>query len=165
MTDTTPSPVDYARRHFRFGWWSLLAFAAFGFALELLHGFKIRAYLDVSNETRRLMWTLAHAHGSLLGLVHVLFAVSLRTFPEISGRTARTVSRCLILASVLLPGGFLIGGMIVYAGDPGLGVLLVPLGAALLLIAIFSLVSGTRFVDTPAPRVGAEHTRRHAPSR
>ena len=27
---------------------------------------------------RRLMWTLAHAHGTLLGLVHIAFAVTVR---------------------------------------------------------------------------------------
>ncbi|HEY8174006.1 MAG TPA: hypothetical protein VIH21_13040, partial [Dehalococcoidia bacterium] len=62
--------MDYARRHLRFGWWSLFVFATLGLTLEALHGFKVRAYLDVSNDTRRLMWTLAHAHGTLLGLVH-----------------------------------------------------------------------------------------------
>ena len=45
--------IDYARRHLRVGWWSLLAFATLGLALESLHGFKVRAYLDVSSETRR----------------------------------------------------------------------------------------------------------------
>src|SRR5438132_2421685 len=100
MAESPTSHTTYARRHLRFGWWSLLAFATFGLVLESLHGFKVGAYLDVSNETRRLMWTLAHAHGSLLGLAHVVFAVSVRTFPEIGQRTVVMVSRCLILASI-----------------------------------------------------------------
>ena len=41
--------VDYAQRHLRLGWWSLFIFATAGLVLESLHGFKIRAYLDVSN--------------------------------------------------------------------------------------------------------------------
>ena len=98
--------IDYARRHFRFGWWSLLLFATSGLVLEALHGFKVASYLDVSNDTRRLMWTLAHAHGTLLSVVHIVFALSVRVFPEIGVRTARAVSRCLISASLLLPGGF-----------------------------------------------------------
>ena len=68
MTLDCDPAVDYTRRHLRFGWWSLLGFLCLGFMLELLHGFKAGFYLDVSNETRRLMWTLAHAHGALLGL-------------------------------------------------------------------------------------------------
>ena len=132
---------DYARRHLRIGWWSLLCFATVGLALEMLHGFKVRAYLDVSNETRRLMWTLGHAHGTLLALVHVIFGLSLRATAEPFVRNLRLISSCLIGASVLLPGGFFLGGIVVYGGDPGLGVLLVPVGAVLLLAAVFFIAS------------------------
>src|SRR5688572_24062207 len=62
------------RRHLRFGWFSLLVFLTLGLMLEALHGFKVQAYLNVMNETRRLMWTLAHAHGAMLGLAHLGFA-------------------------------------------------------------------------------------------
>src|SRR5207244_5560054 len=95
--------MNYARRHLRIGWWSLLVFATLGLVLESLHGFKVRAYLDVSNETRRLMWTLGHAHGTLLALVHVIFGLSLRTTAESFVRNLRLISSCLIGASVLLP--------------------------------------------------------------
>ena len=132
---------DYARRHLKIGWWSLLGFAAVGLVLEILHGFKVRAYLDVSNETRRLMWTLGHAHGTLLSLVHVIFGLSVRIAAESFERNLRLISSCLIGASVLLPGGFFLGGIVVYGGDPGLGVLLVPIGAALLLAAVFFIAS------------------------
>src|SRR6185503_13621800 len=115
---------DYARRHLRFGWWSLLLFATIGLVLESLHGFKVSAYLDVSNETRRLMWTLAHAHGALLSMVHVLFGLSVRVAPEMGTRDRPLISRCLIGASVVLPGGFFLGGIGSYGGDPGVGVLL-----------------------------------------
>ena len=130
---------DYARRHLRFGWWSLLLFATLGLVLESLHGFKVSAYLNVSNETRRLMWTLAHAHGALLSMVHVLFGLSVRVAPEVGIRNRPLISRCLIGASVVLPGGFFVGGIGSYGGDPGVGVLLVPVGAAALLIALFLL--------------------------
>ena len=52
------------RRHLRVGWWALLVFLSMGIALETLHGFKIGFYLDASNHTRLLLWTLAHAHGA-----------------------------------------------------------------------------------------------------
>jgi hypothetical protein len=123
-------------RHLRFGWWSLLVFATMGLVLESLHGFKVRAYLDVSNETRRLMWTLAHAHGTLLGLVHVVFGLMIRAVPERSAAHQRLISNSLIGASLLLPGGFFLGGIVFYSGDPGLAVLLVPVGAVLLLTAV-----------------------------
>jgi len=128
---------EYAQRHLRIGWWSLFVFASLGLTLEAFHGFKVRAYLDVSNETRRLMWTLAHAHGTLLAIVHILFGVMLRAAPECAPPRLSTVSTSLIAAGALLPGGFFLGGIAFYSGDPGLGVLLVPAGALFLLSAIF----------------------------
>ena len=128
--------MDYARRHLRLGWWSLLVFATLGLVLESLHGFKVRAYLDVSNDTRRLMWTLAHAHGTLLGVVNVLFGLTLRTAP-VMGEPQRLVSRLLIGATILLPLGFFLGGVWFYSGDPGLGILVLPAGALLLLAALY----------------------------
>lgn len=125
-----------ARRHLVFGWWSLLCFLTLGIVLESLHGFKIGWYLDHGNETRRLMWTLAHAHGVLLSLINVLFAVALRVFPEISERAKQYASPCLLVANIFLPGGFFLGGIKIYGGDPSVGVLLVPIGAAMLLIGV-----------------------------
>jgi hypothetical protein len=131
--------IDYSQRHLRVGWWSLLGFAMLGLTLEALHGFKVRAYLDTSNETRRLMWTLAHAHGIGLALVHIVFGVMLRAAPESAPRNVSLTSTALVLASVLLPGGFFLGGVVFYAGDPGVGIALVPVGAAALLYAVFSI--------------------------
>ena len=137
--------IDYARRHLRFGWWSLLVFATLGLTLEGLHGFKVRAYLDTSNETRRLMWTLAHAHGTLLGIVHVIVGLTLRSGAPLTPLHLRLTSNCLIGASLLLPGGFFLGGISFYSGDPGVGVILVPAGAVLLLAAVYRIArSATR---------------------
>ena len=131
--------VFYVRRHLRFGWWSLFVFTAFGLILEVFHGFKVAEYLDASNQTRRLMWTLAHAHGTLLALIHLVFALSLQFAPAGSDRSLRLVSWSLIAASVLLPGGFFVGGAVFYGGDPSAGIALVPVGSAFLLIAIYML--------------------------
>ena len=71
-----------------------------GITVETLHGFKAGLYLDVSNQTRRLMWTLAHAHGTLLSVLNLVFATSIQRLPEWNG-TARTLaSRCLLGALV-----------------------------------------------------------------
>jgi hypothetical protein len=58
-------------RHLRFGWWALFISLVVGVFLETLHGFKLGWYLDVNNDMRRLMFTLAHAHGALLALVNI----------------------------------------------------------------------------------------------
>ena len=146
MPDAATTAVDYTRRHLRFGWWSLLFFLTLGFVLELLHGFKVGMYLDVSNETRRLMWTLAHAHGGLLGLIHILFGLSVRVVPEIGVDIARPISQSLIGASILLPGGFFLGGVTFYSGDPGLGIVVVPVGGVLLMTAVYLIARAGRAI-------------------
>jgi hypothetical protein len=161
MTKPTPLPSDTAelarrrllhdptvltKRHLRFGWWVLLLFLAMGLALEALHGFKAGLYLNVSNETRRLMWTLAHAHGTLLGLVNIAFALTVRLLPEWAARERGVASLCLRGATLLLPAGFFLGGIFIYSGDPGLGILLVPVGGLLLLVAVFLTASGANTI-------------------
>jgi hypothetical protein len=127
----------HARSHLRFGWWSLLVFLTTGIALEGLHGLKVGFYLDVQNETRRLMWTLGHAHGTLLALVNLAFAAATRSIWSRTTAGLGVASRCLRAGAILLPSGFFLGGASIYGGDPGLGILLVPLGAALVLAAVF----------------------------
>jgi len=126
--------VEQANCNLRFGWWSLLVFLSLGGVLETLHGFKIGWYVDVGNETRRLMFTLAHAHGTLLALVNIAAGLTARMVERFTLRPS--VSLALIWAAILLPGGFFLGGIVTYDGDPGLGVWLVPIGAALLFYSI-----------------------------
>jgi uncharacterized membrane protein len=123
-----------ADRNLRFGWWSLLVFLSVGGALETLHGFKIGWYLDVGNETRRLMFTLSHAHGTLLALINIAAGLTVRKVDRFELRPS--VSFALIWAAILLPAGFFLGGIVTYDGDPGLGVWLVPVGAILLFYSV-----------------------------
>ena len=132
------------RRHVQIGWVAILGFLSLGIVLEALHGFKVDAYLNVANETRRLMWTLAHAHGVLIGVLHLGFAFTLREVGAPSVGWPRNVSLCLTGATVLLPLGFLLGGAVTYGGDPGRGILLVPVGAALLFAAVLLTILNTR---------------------
>ena len=129
-----PPLAQLADRNLRFGWWSLLVFLSLGAVLETLHGFKIGWYVDVGNETRRLMFTLAHAHGTLLAVVNIAAGLTVRAVERFTLRPS--VSFSLIWAAILLPAGFFLGGIVIYDGDPGLGVLLVPIGAALLFYSI-----------------------------
>ena len=159
--DSTPTAAEtatttYLRRHLRFGWWSLLCFLTLGIVLESLHGFKVGWYLDVANETRRFMWTLAHAHGVLLSLVNLAFAVSLPHLAADTVRLARLASPCLMGATFCLPGGFLLGGVVIHGGDPGLGILLVPLGAIFLFIAVLLTARRAAALRKPVSSQGAE---------
>lgn len=122
--------------HLRLGWWALLVFVTLGLVLETLSGFKVGLYLDVESSTRRLMWTLAHAHGTLLSILNLVFALSMRLVPDWKDDSRVLASRCLRGALVLMPLGFFLGGVRIHGGDPGLGVLLVPPGALLLFLAV-----------------------------
>ena len=82
------------------------------------------------------MWRLAHAHGVLLALVHVVYGLALGAVPGLGGAHSGLITPALIGASLLLPGGFFLGGIVFYAGDPGLGIALVPVGALMLLTAL-----------------------------
>jgi hypothetical protein len=136
--DPTPLAHGIVQRHLRAGWWGLLVFLVLGAALEALHAFKVGAYLDVGNDTRRLMWRLAHAHGTLLALVNVGYALTVRG-GYTSSSTGTLASRCLLAALVLIPAGFFAGGVVVHGGDPGIGVLLVPAGAVALAVGVASV--------------------------
>lgn len=144
MSDETDPCHALRRRHLRFGWTALLTFSALGAVLEVLHALKLGAYLDVGNETRRLMWRLAHAHGVLLGLVNVAFGFTLQHLRQRPPPRPERASACLIAAACLLPLGFLLGGVFASGGDPGLPVLLVPLGIPLLLAALWWTARGLR---------------------
>ena len=126
-----------SRRHMRIGWWSLLIFLSLGMTLEAMHGFKFQWYVGEDNATRRLMWTLAHAHGTLLSLIHLAYSNTVEKLGATFGRFQTISSWSLALASLLLPGGFFAGGIVVHDGDPGLGILLVPVGGGFLFVAVF----------------------------
>ena len=119
-------------------------FALMGLMLEALHGFKIPWYLDVGYETRRMMLRLAHVHGTLLGVINILFALSLSALGDAEEKRVVSASKLLRLGSVLLPGGFLLGGIHIYDGDPGLGIVFAPIGALAFIAALFKIAQLAR---------------------
>jgi len=162
------TPVDashFIRRHVQFGWWSLLSFLSLGMFLEAMHGFKVSWYIDPSFESRRLVWTLGHAHGTLLGVIHIVFAATIH-IGAIGKKSPHLASGCLMAASVLLPGGFFLGGIFIYGGDPGLGILLVPVGAVCLFISVLLVaVSVTRGAAPPSKDQAKKSRKQRKPAR
>lgn len=125
------------RRALRFGWTSLLAWAAFGLALEGAHGFKLSTYLD--DELGRMLLRLAHAHGVGLAIVLLVFAsAGVPLFADRPG-AGRGVGRLLRTAAVLLPLGFAISAINHPESDPGPAIILVPIGAAALIGGLVAL--------------------------
>ena len=139
-----PAAERLVDRHLRAGWWGLAAFVVLGAALELLHAVKSPLFLDAGRETARLLLRLSHAHGTLVSLVNLAYAFTVRARPEAARASA---SAALLAALVLLPGGFLLGGVWARGGDPGLGVLLVPPGAAALLAGAVIVALRARTID------------------
>jgi hypothetical protein len=120
----------------RAGFWALLVFGALGMTLEVFHALKLGLYLDVSNETRRLLWRLAHAHGALLGLVNIGYALAAHTWPRLHSRLAE---RALLVALLLMPLGFFLGGAFAHGADPGVSVSLAVAGGVALLVGLSSI--------------------------
>jgi len=125
------------RRHLLEAWGGLFLYALLGLSLELLLAYKAPLYIDVENDTRRLMWRLAHAHGTLFSILHLGLAFTFSklrdgAFPQPAG----LLSGCLTGASLLIPAGFFLGGLRAQDGDPAAAIALVPAGAVLLLVAL-----------------------------
>ncbi len=78
--------------------------------------------------------------GTLLALVNLAFAAAIGSRPRIAEGHGVVASACLIGASLFMPAGFLLGGVVIHGGDPGLGIALLPIGA-ILLIAALALVA------------------------
>ena len=119
------------RTHRIFGWTSLFIWLVFGTTLEMLHGFKVSAYL--LSDIRQEFWSLAHFHGVAFGIVSLIY-VRWAAAPELSASQQKWASRLLIAGSILMPLGFFLGGLVHFEGDPGIGVFLAPPGALLILI-------------------------------
>ncbi len=132
----TTAPINGLVRQ---GWISLALWMAFGLLVEGWIGFRTPALLD--DPVRREMFRLAHAHGTLFNVVLIVAAICARlelvTFTCLAARAMR-------LAVVLLPGGFLLGGIWHFKNDPGFGVWLVPAGAVLMIFSAIVLALSAR---------------------
>ncbi len=111
----------------RYGFALLFASACLGFALEAAHALKLSAYLDVP--LRRELLTWAHAHG--VGLALVLLAYGASGIAE-----ARNV-KLLAIGALAMVLGFALGSIDLHESDPGVAIGLVPLGALVVLRALY----------------------------
>lgn len=118
-----------ARASLRYGWTALLLFVAGGLSLEFLHLIKAPWYLE--NHLRRELWVLAHAHGALLALFNLAYAAALANLPSAAG-----AGRWLRWGAALVPAGFFLGGIGNAESDPSLAIVLTPIGALAVLVAL-----------------------------
>jgi hypothetical protein len=121
------------------GWISVAVWMTFGLLLEGLLGYKTPAYL--LDDTRRELFRLAHAHGTLLGLILLAAALSGQLFKLAPPRAAWISLR---LGAAVMPVGFLLAGIWHYESDPGLGIWLVPPAALLLIFGVVAFALAAR---------------------
>ena len=119
--------------HLRVGAAALFGFAALGVLLESLHAWKASWYLGVAGETRRFLFTLAHAHGVGLGLVNLALAAVLPSLPGALPPLGVALPRRRHAAGA---GRLLRRRPLRARRRPGLGALLVPPGALLVVVAL-----------------------------
>lgn len=142
-TETAPAARRLIQRHLLEGWGQLFLFSLLGVGLEVLLAFKSPLYVNAENETRHLLFRLAHAHGTGLALLHLALAwtwsqLTSDWFPQPAG----LVSGCMTAASLLIPAGFFLAGLSASASDPGVAIALVPAGVIPLLVALGVLTVG-----------------------
>ena len=126
------------------GWVSIAIWISFGLLLEGLLGYKIPAFLE--DGQRRELFRLAHTHGTLLSLVLITAALCLRLF-EI--RPPAVAVNALRLGALLMPLGFLLGGIWHPEADPGVGVWLVPPGALMVIFGAIAIALASRKKGSP----------------
>ncbi|HKR13472.1 MAG TPA: hypothetical protein VJT15_15515 [Pyrinomonadaceae bacterium] len=106
----------------------------FGLLLEGLIGYKTPAYLQ--DPVRRELFRLAHAHGTLLSLLLLGVALVCDRFEV---KLSDLVTMILRGGVVLMPIGFLLGGLWHYESDPGIGIWLVPAAAVMVVFGVVSV--------------------------
>ena len=143
--DKETSASERGTSTLRVGYLLLAVTIPFGVVLEALHGFKVEAFM--ASEMRRELFRLAHAHGAFLGILCLVYgALSERRRPPDGAKPEAlaaheneqgSASFWLATGAVLMPVGFFLGGILNSEGDPSLGIVLVPVGAACLVVALY----------------------------
>lgn len=131
---------DSPRTALRAGLWLLAVSLPLGLTLEALHAWKVPVYLG--SALRRELWTLAHAHGNLLGILCLAMAA---VAPRLAGGgDVRRRERWLAVGACTMPLGFFLGGVLNGEGDPSLGIVLVPLGGVCVFVALVQAALAAR---------------------
>lgn len=133
LTKHSSSWLSLARQ----AWFGLALWMAAGLLFEGLIGFRSPAYLQDS--IRRELFRLAHAHGTLFS---ILLIVADLWLSRAKGVAPRFAVLSLRLGTVLMPLGFLLGGVWHTATDPGVGVFLAPAGGIMVIFGVIAIGFG-----------------------
>ncbi|MEP6847452.1 MAG: hypothetical protein ABI999_01260 [Acidobacteriota bacterium] len=122
----------------RQGWIGVAFWISFGLLIEGLIGFRSPSYL--SDPVRRELFRLAHTHGTVLSIL-LLIALIYLAKNFITPPTAAIWS--LRIGTVLMPAGFLLGGIWHYESDPGVMIFLAPLGGLMVIFGVIAIAVST----------------------
>lgn len=132
--DKAVTPVTNESSVLKQAWVSIAVWMALGLLLEGLLAFRSPAYLQ--DEVRREMFRLAHSHGGALNLLLLAAAFYVKIY---SPKFPNIAMLALRVGVVLMPVGFLLGGIWHYGSDPGPGVFLAPVGGLMIIFGVVSL--------------------------
>jgi hypothetical protein len=120
-------------------WFGLLFWMSMGLLFEGLIGFRAPAYLQ--DPVRRELFRLAHAHGTLLSILLLVVNIYL-----VKGLIAppRLAIRALQAGVVIMPAGFLLGGLWHYESDPNFLIFLAPAGGLLIIFGVAAIAFSKR---------------------
>ena len=115
---------------------------------------RMRAFAALLAGSKRavFVWSMGltqHRHGAdnVRALVNLALAAVCHLLPRpLSG----SASACLVAGTLLVPGGFLLGGLFAHASDPGLGAVLIPPGALLVLVSVTTRLAPVQAVNSSA---------------
>jgi hypothetical protein len=108
-------------------WFVLLAWLVFGLVLEFLLAVKSNGYL--SEDIRREMWRLAHAHGVLMAAITLLCDAHL-------GWGGKLAKPMMVFGAISMPLGFFLGGCWPSLTDPHALVVLAPVGGLTFVVGL-----------------------------
>jgi hypothetical protein len=108
-------------------WFVLLAWLVFGLVLEFLLAVKSNGYL--SEDIRREMWRLAHAHGVLMAAITLLCDAHL-------GWGGKLAKPMMVFGAIAMPLGFFLGGCWPSLTDPHALVVLAPVGGLTFVVGL-----------------------------
>ena len=127
------------------GWFGLAVFMAFGLLFEGLIGYRSPAYLN--DPIRRELFRLAHAHGTILSLL-LLIADLFLTSRQIA--IPRAAMWSLRAGAIVMPVGFLFGGLSTTETDPHFSIILSPIGGVMLIFGVVAIALAS--LQKPAPK-------------
>jgi hypothetical protein len=131
---TEKAAVTNVRSLLRQSFVGLAAWLSFGLLLEGFIGFRVSAYM--SDLTRRELFQLAHTHGTLLSLLLLLCTLTISKQLVYPNKSAVLALR---LGAILMPFGFLLGGIWTRGEEPNFLIFLAPIGGISVIFGVINL--------------------------